>query len=127
MSARTRGLDRTIRAAADYAIAVATAYGIPVTVTSGKRGWVEQARLRQRYESCLARGEEVSPANANASCRYPANRPGDSAHNYGLAFDSWTPPEYQEAWNYIRRAVGFAVPSHDQIHAEMPSWRDLVS
>lgn len=127
MSIHTRGLDSSIRSAADYALTLAAAYGLPVTVTSTQRGWSEQLTLRQRYENCLARGERVHPGNPNASCRYPANRPGDSAHNYGLAFDSWTPPEYQAAWTWLRRAVGFLVPEHDQIHAEYPGWRDLVS
>ncbi|HEU4544391.1 MAG TPA: hypothetical protein VFR23_24885 [Jiangellaceae bacterium] len=126
MSLKTRGLDRSIRPAADYALAVAAHYGIPVTVTSGKRSWAEQVRLRKQFESCLARGERVHPGNPNAACRWPANRPGDSSHNYGLAFDSWVPDQYWPAWNYIRRAVGFAVPEHDRIHAEYPQWRSVV-
>lgn len=127
MSIKTRGLDRSIRAAADYALSVAAAYGVPVTVTSGRRSWAEQVRLRRQYESCLARGLRVYPGNPNPACRWPANRPGDSAHNYGLAFDSWVPAEYWGAWDYIRRAIGFHVPEDDRIHAEYPSWRRIVA
>lgn len=123
---RTRGLDPAIRGAVEYALALAAHYGIRVTVTSGKRSWAEQVRLRKQYESCLARGERVYPGNPNPACRWPANRPGDSSHNYGLAFDSWVPAEQQEAWNYIRRAIGFTVPANDQIHAELPGWRGVV-
>lgn len=126
MSLKTRGLDPAIRQAADYALSVAAAYGIPVTVTSGRRSWAEQVKLRRQYERCLARGERVHPGNPNPACRWPANRPGDSAHNFGLAFDSWVSEEHWPAWTYIRRAVGFTVPEHDRIHAEYPQWRAAV-
>lgn len=127
VSLATRGLHSSIRSAADYALTIARAIGLRVTVTSTKRGWSEQLTLRRRYEDCLARGERVHPENPNPGCRYPANRPGDSAHNYGLAWDSWTIPEHMPLWTYIRRQVGFVVPDHDQIHAEYPNWRNFVS
>jgi D-alanyl-D-alanine carboxypeptidase len=102
-------------------------YGIPVTVTSGYRSWAEQTKLRGQYERCLAAGEEIEPGNPNPACRWPANEPGDSAHNYGLAWDSWVPKPYVWYWAYLRRAAGFHVPEHDVIHAEVPNWRQFAT
>lgn len=127
MSISLRGLNPTVRAAAERALAWAAFYKIPVTVTSAARPWAEQEKLRARYEACLSRGERVYPGNPDPACRYPANRPGESAHNYGLAFDSSVPPEWLPAWTWLRRAAGFAVPENDPVHAEVPSWRQYVS
>ena len=102
---------------------MADAYGVPVRVTSGYRSWELQQRLRTNYERCLASGE----FGKTDRCRWPANRPGDSAHNFGLAFDSVVSPEFQPWWNAVRRYVGFEVPQHDEIHAQVPSWRSLVA
>lgn len=108
-----RGLHPVVREAAEYAVALAETYGIPVTITSGFRTWEEQTKLRQAY---LA-----------GNSKFPANAPGDSAHNWGLAFDSWVPPEYQPAWDYIRQAIGFQTyPDRDPVHAEYPGWRNVV-
>lgn len=126
MSIQLRGLDTTVRSYAQWCLDVAAAYGIPVTVTSGLRSMAEQLRLRNQYETCLARGEKVAASNTNPACRFPANEPGDSAHNYGWAWDSWVPPEYREAWVYIRRYAGFTVPDHDWVHAEVPNWRQYA-
>lgn len=122
-----RGLDPTVRRVAEVVLGWASYYKIPVTVTSAARAWDEQTKLRARYEACLARGERVWPGNANPDCRYPANRPGDSAHNYGLAFDSTVPEQWWPAWTWLRRAAGFAVPDSDRVHAEVPGWRAYVS
>lgn len=119
---RLAGLQPLIRQAAEYALAVAEYYGVPVTVTSGFRSWEDQQRLRTNYEQCLASGNY----GKTQDCKYPANRPGDSSHNWGLGFDSWVPAEYQPAWTYIREAIGFRVPPNDVIHAELPGWRDYV-
>ena len=113
------GLPREIRDAAKWSIKWAEYYGVPVTITSGKRSWAKQQRLRKNYEDCLARGE----FGKTARCRWPANRPGDSAHNYGWAWDSTTSPEYQPWWNSVRRMAGFEVPENDVIHAAVPDWR----
>jgi len=123
VSIALRGLHPEVRARADAALQWAGYYRIPVTVTSGHRTWAEQEKLRARYERCLARGERITPANANPECRYPANEPGDSAHNWRLAWDSWVPAPYVDAWKAIRRYVGFAVPDVDVVHAEVPGWR----
>lgn len=125
MTIQLRGLEPEVRDRAQLALEVAAYYRVPVTVTSTHRTWAEQDRLRNRYENCLARGETVGPSNPNAACRYPANEPGDSAHNWRLAWDSWVPAPYVDAWKAIRRWAGFAVPDGDPIHAEVPGWREF--
>lgn len=116
------GLHPEVRRAAEWALGWADFYGVPVTVTSGFRSWSEQARLRRRYERCLERGL----FGTTRDCRFPANRPGDSSHNYGLAWDSTTEPRYQAWWNAVRRLAGFEVLPNDEVHAQVPSWRDYV-
>jgi hypothetical protein len=106
------GLHPEVKAAAEWCLKWADHYQVPVTVTSGFRSWIDQDRLYRKY---LA-GES----------RFPANPPGTSAHNYGLAWDSWTPPEYREWWEYVRRMAGFDIPSNDWIHAAVPNWRAYV-
>jgi hypothetical protein len=130
MTLQLAGLEPEVRERAQLALDWAAALKIPVTITSVTRGWAEQTKLRARYESCVASGEKITPANPNAACRYPANQPGDSAHNFGLAWDSWVPDgewqpgwTYWEAWKYLRRWAGFTVPDSDRVHAEVPSWR----
>lgn len=92
------------------------------TVTSAYRSWEDQQRLydaRQRELACRA-------ATGKADCgiqSYPVNVPGDSAHNFGFAFDSVVPASSQALWDIIREAVGFRVPANDRIHAEVPDWR----
>lgn len=110
---RLSGLNPQLRPFADWALQVAQYYGVPVTVTSVYRSWAEQKRLRTRWEKGLS--------------KYPANQPGDSAHNYGLAWDSSVPPQFQEAWDYIRRYAGWEVLPNDVIHAQLPNWRAYVA
>ena len=104
-----RGLDSRLRPYAEYAHEIANYYGIDPTVTSTFRSWESQTLLRGRFE----RGES----------KYPANRPGDSAHNYGWAWDSVVPDHQQDLWDQIRRYVGFEVLPNDIIHAQLPDWR----
>jgi len=104
-----RGLDSRVRPYAEYAIEIANYYGIEPTITSVYRSWEEQQTLRSRWE----RGES----------RFPANRPGDSAHNYGWAFDAVVPDHQQRLWDQIRAYVGFEVLANDIIHAQVPNWR----
>jgi len=106
-----RGLDSRIRPYVEYAHEIARYYGIDPTVTSTYRSWEDQTKLRAKWE----RGES----------RYPANRPGDSAHNYGWAWDSVVPADQQALWDQIREYVGFRVPPNDRIHGEVPQWRNL--
>jgi len=104
-----RGLDSRVRPYAEYAFEIARAYGITPTITSTYRSWAEQQKLRSRWE----RGES----------RFPANRPGDSAHNYGWAWDAVVPASQQSLWNQIRAYVGWEVLPNDIIHAQVPNWR----
>jgi len=104
-----RGLDSRVRPYAEWAFSIANYYGIDPTVTSTYRSWEEQTKLRARYE----RGES----------KFPANRPGDSAHNYGWAFDTVVPSSQQQLWDEIRTYVGFEVLPNDIIHAQVPNWR----
>ena len=107
-----RGLHPQVRAAAENSVAWATYYGIPTRVTSTLRSREEQARLRSRYLRGLS--------------RFPANAPGNSAHEYGLAWDSVVAPEDQGNWDIIRRWVGFCVPSNDLPHSEVCGWSRFV-
>lgn len=88
--------------------------GVRPTVTSGYRSVERQAEL---YAD-------------RANNPYPVNRPGDSAHNYGLAFDSSFAPKekakWMPTWIAVRQSVGFRVPENDPVHAEYPYWRQLV-
>jgi len=122
---RLHGLHPVVRQMADAAVNWARQNGVNVAVTSGLRSHMQQAQLYARYQECLRRGS-VHPSNPDPACRYPANPPGRSAHNFGLAFDSVCPSRYQSWWNEVRRAVGFHVPNSDQIHAEYPDWSKYV-
>jgi len=119
---RLRGLRRDVKGAAEWALSWADYYNVPVEITSGRRSMRKQAALRKSYEECLARGQ----FGKTAACRWPANRPGDSAHNFALAWDSTTSPSFQPWWDHVRTLAGFSVPSHDHIHAEYPNWRKYV-
>lgn len=106
------GLHPQVRDAAEWCLGWADHYGVPVTVTSGFRSWEDQERLYARYRA--------------GQSQFPANRPGDSSHNFGLSWDSWTPTEYRQWWEYVRRLAGFEVLAHDWIHAQVPNWRQYV-
>lgn len=116
-----RGLAEELRPYAEYAHAIAEYYGVTPRVASVSRSWNEQQRLYERYVACRNAGKFPSP-----ECPYPANAPGDSAHQYGLAWDSVVAPELQEWWNDVRRWIGFTVYDHDGPHAELPGWRAVV-
>lgn len=123
MAISLRGLHPAVRPAAQWTLDVAAHYNVPVTVTSTLRTWNEQRALRARYEKCLREGRFPGPG----PCRFPANRPGDSSHNYGLSFDSTVPDHLMDWWAHVRRLAGFHVPVNDKIHAEVPNWRQYVS
>lgn len=99
---------------------IASYNGIKPVVTSVARTWADQAKLYARYIA--------------GQSKYPANAPGDSAHQPrtvaglegALAFDSVVPDEQLATWTAIRRYVGFRVPENDLIHAELPEWRTYV-
>jgi len=119
---RLGGLHPALRPNAEWSLAVAQHFGVPVRVTSVFRGWVAQKRLRDRFELCVARGQFGRPG----PCRWPANRPGDSAHNFGFAYDSVTEPRFQRWWDHVREVAGFEVLPNDPPHAQLPSWRGFV-
>lgn len=118
---RLSGLHPEVDDAARWALTWAETYGVPVTVTSGYRSIEDQARLYRRFRACVEAGRFPS-----RECPYPANPPGGSSHNFGLAFDSTTEPRFQEWWNYVRRLAGFEVLPNDIIHAQVPNWRSHV-
>lgn len=117
-----RGLHRDVRPYAEYAHEVARYYGLSPVVTSAVRSWENQAKLRANFERCVAQGRFPSAPD----CKWPANRPGDSSHQYGLSWDSWVPDAQMQFWAAIRRWIGFNVPDNDVIHAEVPQWRQYV-
>lgn len=129
MTVALRGLHAALRPYADALVSYAASQGVPVTVTSVYRSLDHQQKLRANYELCVSRGLEGQSVSLTPgmSCAWPANRAGDSAHNYGLAWDSVVAPEHQEFWNALRRWAGWVVPPNDQIHAEYPNWRAIVS
>jgi len=104
-----KGLEPDVRNAAETAFKLAGELGIVPVVTSVRRDWAEQLRLRERWESGLS--------------KFPANKPGESAHQYGLAFDSWVPDDQMACWVQLRECVGLRVPAGDLIHAERQDWR----
>ena len=116
-----RGMHEQLRPYAEYAHAIAEHFNVPVRVASVRRTWNEQQYLYARYVACRNAGRFPSP-----ECPYPANAPGDSAHQYGLAWDSIVAPEHQTGWNEVRRWVGWKVYDHDAPHAELPGWRAVV-
>lgn len=126
MSFAFRQLHPDLQASADFALEWARYAGIPVTVTSVWRSSQRQAELRAQYEGCLARGQRVYPGNPDARCRYPANKPGDSSHEFGFAWDSDVPDQWMPTWIAMRRYLGWTVPDNDPVHAEVPGWRAYV-
>lgn len=122
MTIALRGLHSGLRPYAEWTLAVARQYGVNPQVTSVYRSWANQTKLRRKYEGCVAAGRFPSAPD----CKYPANRPGDSAHNYGLAFDSWVPAPQMAWWKAVREYAGFRVPENDTIHGELPQWRSYL-
>ena len=116
-----RGMQADLRPYAEYAHAIANYYGIYPRVASVRRPWEEQQRLHDRYQRALADGTFPS-----REVPYPANPPGESAHQFGLAWDTVVPPEFEQWWKDLRRWIGFTVYDHDAPHAELPGWREVV-
>jgi len=123
-----RGMHPELKPYAEYAITYARAYGLNPQITSVHRSMAFQARLRANWEDCVARGLYPSDASLGygLSCKWPANRAGDSGHQYGLAWDSWVPPNQMADWVAIREWVGWSVPANDAIHSELPDWRTYI-
>jgi D-alanyl-D-alanine carboxypeptidase-like protein len=119
---KVRGLEPSVREAAEWCLAVADHYGVDVTVVSGARNRSEQTRLYNNYQQCLRSGR----FGRTKDCLYPANPPGESAHEFRLAWDSSVAPELMSWWTMVRRAAGFHVLENDLPHAEAPNWRAYV-
>ena len=107
------GFDPRLRAHAEATVLYAERLGIKPNIISVRRNYGEQAKLYANYKSGLS--------------RWPAEPPGQSAHQYGVAFDSTVKPEHQEAWNAIRRGFGWFVPEQDIPHAAFPNWRAYLA
>lgn len=106
------GLENALRARADQTMALARQYGLNPTITSVRRNWAEQQKLYDRWNAGLS--------------RWPANPPGLSPHQYGVAWDSSVPAHQQDLWNRIRAAMGWKLYAHDIVHAELPNWRAYI-
>lgn len=123
MAIQLSGLHPQVRAAAEWCLRVAEYYGVKVTVTSAYRSTAHQKQLYDQYRNCVNKGIFGTPA---CPTRWPANPPGQSAHEYRLAWDSVVQPQYQSWWNRVREMAGFRIPPNDAIHAEVPNWRQYV-
>lgn len=106
---RWNGLEPALIPYADQALRLAARNGISVKVTSVRRNWGEQEELYSNYRRGVS--------------RFPANPPGDSPHQYGVAWDSVVAPRDQAAWDQIRAAIGWKLYPHDPVHAEFANWR----
>ena len=126
MTIALRGLHATLRPYAEALVAYGNQLGMNVRITSVFRSLAQQQALRSNYELCVARGRFPSNDSygAGMSCRWPANRAGESGHNYGVAWDSVA--EKMDDWTALRRWAGWHVPENDAIHAELPDWQQYL-
>ncbi len=119
MSISLRGLEPEVRRRAQLTLDWASRFGISPIVISGYRTFAEQERLYRRYLAGLS--------------AFPANPPGNSAHEFRMAFDSVLPPAIRalpgatDWWVAVRQFYGFRVPRNDHPHAAVPDWRSFVS
>lgn len=100
--------------------------GVRPVVTSGYRDLEHQRQLRDLW---IRSGRNPYPVRFSGQTVYPANAPGDSAHNWGLAWDSYVPEQHMPLWRAVRKYVGWVLsepPGKDDVHAEWPQWRELV-
>lgn len=124
MGRELSGLHPQLRPYAEAAVEWAIQQGVRPTITSVTRTWTEQDRLYSNYLACKKAGLQGSSRSLapGLSCRYPANPPGYSSHNYGFSWDSIVPDEFMPWWVKVREAFGWRVPTNDLIHAELPDW-----
>jgi hypothetical protein len=108
MAASLDALDPDLRAAALSLDDAVHSSGLQGRFTSTLRTHAEQARLYRRWLHGL------SPL--------PAAPPGQSAHEYGLAFDYLViPNEYtRDVADYAIRELGLAWKAADPVHYEIP-------
>jgi hypothetical protein len=105
------GLVPELRPAAEWLYGYGHSLDPSLRVTSGLRTFLEQSRLYQRYRQ--------------GKSRFPAAPPGQSKHEFGLAFDMArmnTDPRADELLNYLGdvwlQIGGFWHPS-DPVHFEV--------
>lgn len=106
---RFPGLEPVLVPYAEEAFRIAQRMNIRPRLTSVRRNWGEQEELYANYQRGLS--------------QFPANAPGDSPHQYGVAWDSAVPAVDQAAWDRIRASLGWKLYPHDPVHAEFPNWR----
>lgn len=111
-SGSLRGLAAPLRPAAAAALKWAERNGVQVTVTSVQRTRAKQQKLYRDY--------------IEGRSRFPAAPPGQSAHEYGLAWDSFVEERFVDWWKAVRRAYGWQVPDSDWVHAQLPNWEQYV-
>jgi hypothetical protein len=117
------GLHPALQPNARWAVAVAQHYNVPVNITSVYRPTSQQRELYDQYRRCVDAG---TFGTSRCPTKWPANPPGQSAHEYGLAWDSTVAAQHQAWWNRVRELAGFRVLANDVIHAELPDWRKYV-
>jgi hypothetical protein len=122
------GLHVALRPYAEAAVKWAEDQGVHVEITSVTRTWTNQLQLYNNWELCKAAGKQYTAASLTQgmSCEYPANPPGYSAHNYGLAWDSVVDAELQDWWDAVRKWYGWEIPANDRIHAQLPNWEQYA-
>lgn len=108
-----RGLDDRLVPYAEEAMRRAASYNVHPVITSTRRTWGQQERLYANYLRGLS--------------KYPANPPGQSAHQYGVAFDSVVPDPEWPLWNAIRASLGWKLYANDPVHAELPNWQSIAT
>ena len=118
---RGRSLHPVVASAARGIVAELARRGLRAVVTSGYRSLAKQARLYEAYR----RGGPL------------AARPGQSAHNFGLAVDIAFPGEPRSSRHYATmhriartfglQPLGVFQRGKDPYHVEVPNWRELIA
>lgn len=107
---RFPGLEPSLVPYAEACFRMAQRLNIRPQLTSVRRNWGEQEELYANYRRGLS--------------KFPANPPGESPHQYGVAWDSSVPAVDQPMWDRIRAYYGWKLYPHDPVHAEFPNWRE---
>lgn len=106
------GMDYRLRKHAEATVAYAEALGLKVNIISVRRNEAEQRKLFENWKAGIN--------------KWPAEPPGHSAHQYGVAFDATVPPSQQAEWDRVRRGFGWRIYANDPPHAEYPDWVKVV-
>lgn len=106
------GLEQRLIPYADAALRMGQQLGLHPQITSVRRNWAEQEKLYHDFQHGLR--------------QLPANPPGYSAHQYGVAWDSWVPDVELQLWNQVRGHFGWKLYPNDPVHAELPGWERVT-